>query len=161
MSRKNKILKITDRGNELEFRITEMSVRSLEFWLIRAGLALAKTGVIGKMEINGTEDVIVAVAKFLREDGLASLGKINAPEVMELLDELLLCCEHKVGNSYETLTSDVVDGVISDVSTLFTLQKEAFLLHVNFSKLAGNLKSGTPAQTSTSPQPKPKISVHS
>ena len=161
MGRKNKLLKINDRGNELEFRITEMSVRSLESWLIRAGLALAKTGVIGKMEINGTKDVVVALAKFLREDGLASLGKISAPEVMGLLDELLLCCEHKAGNSYETLTPDVVDGIISDVSTLFTLQKEAFLLHVNFSKLAESSKSDVPAATSTSPQRKPKISVRS
>ena len=56
--RKEEIITINDRGNELTFRIREMPATQLEGWLFRVGTALASTGFAKTEDIADGIDTI-------------------------------------------------------------------------------------------------------
>lgn len=133
--RKTKTITVNDRGAVKTFRITEMSAYHFERWLIRAGLLLCGAGVLGETKIGSitnSQEAQEAIARFLVTDGLKSLGRLNPDDVWPLYDDLLWCCELKVGDYYSRLDADTVDAQIEDVRTLFALRKEVIMLHVDF-----------------------------
>lgn len=158
--RKEKTITIDDRGNQLTFKIREMSATRLESWIIRAGLLLAGSGLLPEGEkVRDTSDALNAAGRVMAERGLTALGAIDYEKARPLLDELLGCCYH-VGAGFEhQLTPEVADGIIEDVKTLFTLRQEAMGINFGFFADAGpsDTETGKPRQDSY----KRKISVRS
>ena len=141
--RKTKTIVLQEDGRELQFMIKQMSASQLEAWLIRAILLLSKSGA----EVpEGTD--LQAAGAYLAKRGLSALGDVNYEQVKPLLDDLLACCHHVTGaNSTTQLSPTVVDSIIGDVKTLFTLRKEALMLNLGFlgpevERLSGSHVSG-------------------
>lgn len=155
--RKEKIITLKDRENELTFRIKEMSASAFERWILRAGLLLVKTGIISADDLSDSAGVREALAKNLLKNGITALGRIDIDEAQPLLDDLLMCCEEKIGNQYTKMTPEIVDTKIQDFKTLLLLRKEAFTLHVDFFG-ADNQSVSPQAELHPTPQRKPKIS---
>lgn len=141
MARKEKIITLTDRDHELEFRIREMPATRLERWLIRFGCALASTGFAKSFDIASGLDARQVVADMLLKDGLKSLGNLSYDKVEPLINELYTCVEQKVGNAYLKLTPELIDTKIEDIRTLGRLQLEVIKLHLDFFAPDGLLNS--------------------
>ena len=148
--RKTKEIVINDRGTNKSFKITEMSASKFEWWLIRVGRVLLGTGIGNQVDVDSAEDVQKLIADTLLKDGLKSLGSVNLAEAKELYDDLLRCCELKSDNFYMPLDTDTIDGQIESVKTLFTLRKEALMLHLDFLESAAQSQSATAAKSATS-----------
>lgn len=148
--RKTKEIVINDRGTNKTFKITEMAASKFEWWLIRAGRVLLGTGIGNTVDIDSAEDVQKIIADTLLKDGLKSLGNVNLADAKELYDDLLKCCELKSDNYYMPLDIDTIDGQVESVKTLFTLRKEALMLHLDFLDGAAPLTSATAAKSATS-----------
>lgn len=148
--RKTKEIVINDRGTNKSFKITEMSASKFEWWLIRVGRLLLGTGIGNQVDVDSAEDVQKLIADTLLKDGLKSLGSVNLAEAKELYDDLLRCCELKSDNFYMPLDTDTIDGQIESVKTLFTLRKEALMLHLDFLEVAAQSQSATAVKSATS-----------
>ena len=127
MARKENIITLQDREQELTFKIREMSATKLESWIIRALLLIAGSGA----RVPEGADLKAAGA-YLAEKGLASLGNIEFEKAKPLLDELLGCCSRVIERVEERCTPDSVDAYILDVTTLFRLRLEALKLNLGF-----------------------------
>lgn len=126
--RRTETLEITDRGNLLHFKITEMSATQLESWIYRASLLLAGSGI----ETPDGSDISEA-AKFIKYKGLKALGSLEYEKVKPLLDELLQCCERILPNNTTTAVfPETIDGYIEDVWTFFTLRWETAKFNLRF-----------------------------
>ena len=147
--RKTKEIVINDRGTNKSFKITEMSASKFEWWLIRVGRLLLGTGIGNQVDVDSAEDVQKLIADTLLKDGLKSLGSVNIAEAKDLYDDLLRCCELKSDNFYMPLDTDTIDGQIESVKTLFTLRKEALMLHLDFLEGAAPSQSATAAKSAT------------
>ena len=158
--RKEKVLQLNDRGNQLQFKVREMPARRLERWLVRAGLLLAGSGFIDQLSGSTTDTgaILQKAGEALSSDGLAVLGNLDFDKVEPLLDELLGCCYQVVDGAEYQLTPDTVDGIIEDVKTLFELRKASLEVNIGFFGIGG--LSATPSNAETSPGSRiPKISV--
>ena len=161
--RKEKTIIIDDRGKSLTFKIREMSALQLESWIARAGILLAATGILDetKVDVRNVGEIAEGVSRTLAHSGIAALGKLDYDKARPLLDELLACCSRVDAGVEQPLTSDVLEGFIEDVRTLFTLRKEALALNFDFFAQGGpsaTVEDGTTLRPDTL---KPKISVRS
>ena len=127
MARKERIITIQDREQDLTFKIKEMPATKLESWIIRSLLLIAGSGA----SVPDGPDIKAAGA-FLAEKGLTALGNIDYEKAKPLLDELLGCCSRVVEKVEERCAPDSVDAYILDVKTLFTLRMEAIKLNLGF-----------------------------
>lgn len=127
MARKEKIIKIEDRGQELTFKIKEMSAIQLESWIMRVLLLLASAGVEVPDGAN-----LQSVGQYLVKKGPSILGGLDYDKAKPLLDELLACCSRVIDRVEEKCTPESVDGYIQDVKTIFTLRAEAIKLNLGF-----------------------------
>ena len=158
--RKEKLVKINDRGRELSFKIKEMAAMKLESWLIRVGLLLAGTGAFDSDKTASPTDAIQQAGQILLKGGISSLANIDIDKAQPVLDELLGCCSYVSDTGIEQkLTPESVDHIIEDVRSLFKLQTEAVKLNLDFLGIA-NLSS-MEQETQSPAQSKPKISVNS
>lgn len=141
--RKTKEIKIetANRDQGKRFRITEMPARQLERWATRAICALLNSGAelpegIEAEDLQGT----VGMAKIVSL-GIKAFAQVKYELAEPLYGELLSCCEY-LGTGAESisrpLSDDNADEVIEEMSTLFTLRKEAFNLHFSFFETGGN-----------------------
>jgi hypothetical protein len=137
MARKETIIKIQDRDQELTFKIREMSATQLESWLIRALLLVAGSGA----QVPDGSD-IKAAGGYLAEKGLAALGAVDFEKAKPLLDEMLGCCSRLVEKVEERCTPESLDAYVQDVGTLFRLRKEAVRLNLGFLGPEGERLSG-------------------
>lgn len=156
--RKEEIITINDRGNELTFRIREMPASQLEGWLFRVGTALASTGFAKTEDIADGIDTTKYIANFLVKDGLRFLGNLNYEKVVKpLVDDLYSCVEQKVGEAYLAVTADNIDSKVEDIKSLFAIQKAVITLHLGFFGLGGASASAKSPSPEASGQPKPRI----
>ena len=158
--RKEKIVVLNDRGNELTFKIREMPAMKLESWLLRAGLLLAGTGAFDGKDVATPGEAIQKAGAVLSTGGISALANIDYEKAQPLLDDLLACCTRTDAGIEQRLTPETVDGIIEDVRTLFALRKEALALNVGFfteGVASATASNGTPSQG----QSKPQISVRS
>jgi hypothetical protein len=144
MARKESIITIQDRDQELTFKIREMPATKLESWIIRALLLVAGSGA----QVPDGSDIKAAGA-FLAEKGLNALGNIDFEKARPLLDELLGCCSRVIERIEERCTPETVDAYILDVKTLFTLRMEAIKLNLGFLGPEAARLSGSPEEPST------------
>ena len=160
--RKEEIITINDRGNELTFRIREMPATRLERWLILVGKALASTGFAKDVDIADGMDTTKVIADILMKDGLRCLGNLDYDKTVKpLLDELYTCVEQKVGEAYLAVTADNIDSKVEDIRSLFAIQKAVITLHLGFFGLGGASASAKSPSPEASGQPKPRIVPHS
>ena len=156
--RKEEIITINDRGNELTFRIREMPATKLEGWLFRVGTALASTGFAKTEDIADGIDTTKYIANFLVKDGLRFLGNLDYEKVVKpLVDDLYSCVEQKVGEAYLAVTADNIDSKVEDIKSLFAIQKAVITLHLGFFGLGGASASAKSPSPEASGQPKPRI----
>ena len=156
--RKEEIITINDRGNELTFRIREMPATKLEGWLFRVGTALASTGFAKTEDIADGIDTTKYIANFLVKDGLRFLGNLDYEKVVKpLVDDLYSCVEQKVGEAYLAVTADNIDSKVEDIRSLFEIQKAVITLHLGFFGLGGASASAKSPSPEASGQPKPRI----
>lgn len=161
MARKTKPV-VIDEGKTKEesrdadkvFFITEMPAVQGDAWAKRALLALSRVNfdlnALGNIENLGMEGVAALGAQFL--------SSLKWEDAEPLLAELLACVQAVRDPKNTNLRVPLNQGSyedIEEISTISKLQMEVFQLHVNFSTLAGHLKSklGTAAaQASQSTQ---------
>lgn len=156
--RKEEIITINDRGNELTFRIREMPATQLEGWLFRVGTGLASTGFAKTEDIADGIDTTKYIANFLVKDGLRFLGNLDYEKVVKpLVDDLYSCVEQKVGEAYLAVTADNIDSKVEDIRSLFAIQKAVITLHLGFFGLGGASASAKSPSPEASGQPKPRI----
>jgi hypothetical protein len=127
MARKERVITIQDREQELTFKIREMPASKLESWVGRASMLIA--GSASKVP-NGFD--VGRAGALLAEKGLMALASIDSEKARPLLDELLGCCSRLVERVEERCTPDTVDNYILDVTTLLTLRLEALRLNLGF-----------------------------
>ena len=156
--RKEEIITINDRGNELTFRIREMPATQLEGWLFRVGTALASTGFAKTEDIADGIDTTKYIANLLVKDGLRFLGNLDYEKVVKpLVDDLYSCVEQKVGEAYLAVTADNIDSKVEDIRSLFAIQKAIITLHLGFFGLGGASASAKSPSPEASGQSKPRI----
>lgn len=105
-----------------KFKIVEMSATMTDRWATRALLVLGKS-------IKGG---ITALSTLSMEDILAGLSNASFEDCEPLLQELLECSYFLKDGTSVQLKKDFVDGIIEDISTLWTLRVEALHLHLDF-----------------------------
>jgi len=123
----------TGRDAGKQFQITEMSARAAHDWATRALLAMANSGV----EVG--DDIMSRGLAGIASLALNLLGRIPADRALPLLDELLNCVMIDFGKGSRKL----IDDDFEEVSTIFQLQKEVFMLHIEPFTQGGLLTSGS------------------
>jgi len=133
--RRERLVTINDRGNELTFKIREMSALQLERWICRAALALADSGALSAELPGGAAgpgEAAEQAVKLLSARGLEALGRLDFERAEPLYNELLQCCSRVEGGAETLCTPDLLEGMVQDVRTLFRLRFEALKLNFDF-----------------------------
>ena len=163
--RKETVITLNDRGNELTFKIKEMSAMQLQKWMLKAGILLARSGVLSKFEQEQINEgnITGTVLNVISTRGISLFReiRIDIDELQALLDELLCCCYRVDGAVNIQLSPDIIDGMIEDVTTLFKLEAEAIKINFGFfdkGGLSDIRKDSESPKTATSKQ---KISMRS
>lgn len=123
----------TGRDAGKKFHITEMSARAGHDWATRALLALANSGA------DVGEDIMSRGLAGIASLALNLLGRIPAERATPLLDELLGCVTIDYGKGRRKLINDDFE----EIATIFQLQKEVFMLHIEPFTQGGLLTSGS------------------
>ena len=144
MARKTKTVVIeSGRDNGKSFLVTEMPVTKADKWANTALLAMMRGGVdvggvnfdlIGNtlMPSDAPKIDVSGGMLELARISIAGLGNVTETVGQALLDQLIEDCVQIVptGGSARPMLS--IDDEIEDLKTLWTLRKEAFILHIDF-----------------------------
>lgn len=141
MARKTKTVTIeSGRDQGKSFLITEMPVTKADKWANTALLAMMRGGVdVGNVNFGSIRGAITGESidptggmLELAKVSIAGLGNVTEEVGQELLDQLINDCIQVIpsGGSARAMLS--IDDEIEDLKTLWTLRKEAFLLHIDF-----------------------------
>jgi len=112
------------------FYIREMSAAQAEWWAIRAGMAMARSGV--DLPDNFADMGIAAMAG----TGLKMVSQIPPAEAKPLLDELMECVQCVPDAANQNIKRRLIDDDIEDIATRLKLRAEVFKLHVDFFQAA-------------------------
>lgn len=112
------------------FYIREMSAAQAEWWAIRAGMAMARSGV--NLPENFADMGIAAMAG----TGLRMVSQIPPAEAKPLLDELMECVQCVPDASNQNIKRRLIDDDIEEIATRLKLRAEVFKLHVDFFQAA-------------------------
>ena len=136
MSLKTKTITIEKGRDEGKtFVITEMPITKADNWAMRALFAIANGGI----DIEGINPNMGMLG--LAQVAIKALSGIKPDVGIPLLDELLECVQ--VLPSGGNARALIIDSDIKDLSTMFTLRKEALAIHIDFLTQGGgsDLKS--------------------
>lgn len=135
--RKEIIVNLTDDGNELTFKIKQMSAIKQERWinkvLILAAGSNVLSGMFSSFKLSGLSNQLknMDIDKFLD-----MFGKLDYEKIEPLYNELLECCSYvpdKNNLNFTTaLNAHNADSIIGDVQTLYKLRLEALKINFNF-----------------------------
>lgn len=112
------------------FYIREMSAAQSEWWAIRAGMAMARSGV--ELPNNFSDMGIAAMAG----TGLKMVSQIPPAEAKPLLDELMECVQCVPDAANQNIKRRLIDDDIEEIATRLKLRAEVFKLHVDFFQAA-------------------------
>lgn len=132
-----KTIEITmeDNGETLTFVIEQMPATRLQKFILRALPLLASVGSAGEQAGLG------ALQENIEGGDFSFLTGLDPLKTEPLVEELYSCVKRKVGNGFVQVTSINVDGMITDVRSLFKLQGE--VIKLNFSFLSQGEASNT------------------
>lgn len=137
--RETKEIILQDRGNSLTFVIEQMPATKMQKLIAKGLFLLAGTGL--------AEADFSTLQKEFKNKGFALLRGIDVDKAEELVNELYSCAKHKVDNMQVPLTPQNIDSIITDVRTLFTLEKEILAFNFDFfTESPLNSEKGTGAQ---------------
>lgn len=134
MARKEIYYTVEDNGRDLGkmFFIREMSATQAEWWAIRAGMAMARSGV--ELPDNFADMGIAAMAG----TGLKMVSQIPPQEAKPLLDELMDCVQRVPDASNQNIKRKLIEDDIEEITTRLKLRMEVFKLHVDFFNAAAS-----------------------
>ena len=114
---KEKIVNLTDNGNQLTFKVRQMPAMQRSRWATKVGLLLA----------SGGKDVDLDTSSFAVI--FSALGNVAYERIEPLLTELLACCWRMADRAETQVTPETCEAYIEDEMTIFTLYSEAFKLN--------------------------------
>lgn len=161
--RKHVDITLTDNGNELTFRITQMSAVALEDWLIKVALVLARAGFLDSAElddVDGLTAVADAAKKIFTSSGvtLSHMKNIDyAKDIKPLILDLYTCVQRKSDKAFTQVTETLLDQIVTDPRTLLRLKAEIIKAHLDFLNLGVALGFQLPAAPASRSRA-PKIS---
>ena len=125
MARKTATVVISEEGRDKgkHFEITEMSAVQGEKFAIRVIQAL----IAGGVEI----DMSNASAATLASIGFAAFSKIPLADIEDLSAQLMACVKWQNPTNH-SITRNIIEEDIEEISTLLTLKKESFMLNFGF-----------------------------
>lgn len=129
MSRKEKIVTITDEGRDRNksFQLREMGALKAEKWGLKVLSAAARAGVdIGDVPAGNMQALVVI--------GLQAAFKAPFADVEPLLDELFECVKIIRDPRYPDMVMSLIEDDIEEVATRLKLRWEVLQLHVGFSQ---------------------------
>ena len=144
MARKTKTVVIeSGRDNGKSFLVTEMPVTKADKWANTALLAMMRGGVdvggvnfdlIGNTLMPSDAPKIDPAGGMLElaRISIAGLGNVTETVGQSLLDQLIEDCVQVVPTGGAARPMLSIDDEIEDLKTLWTLRKEAFILHIDF-----------------------------
>lgn len=144
MARKTKTVVIeSGRDNGKSFLVTEMPVTKADKWANTALLAMMRGGVdvggvnfdlIGNtlMPSDAPKIDVSGGMLELARISIAGLGNVTETVGQSLLDQLIDDCVQVVPTGGAARPMLSIDDEIEDLKTLWTLRKEAFILHIDF-----------------------------
>lgn len=144
MARKTKTVVIeSGRDNGKSFLVTEMPVTKADKWANTALLAMMRGGVdvggvnfdlIGNtlMPSDAPKIDVSGGMLELARISIAGLGNVTETVGQSLLDQLIEDCVQVVPTGGAARPMLSIDNEIEDLKTLWTLRKEAFILHIDF-----------------------------
>jgi hypothetical protein len=146
MARKTARVTISQEGRDFGkvFLLTEFPAVRIERWATRALFALTNAGAELPDDIEGAGMAGLAAM------GLEALQRLSFPEAEPLLQEMLECVQF----CPDPKNPDVIRFVdwendIEEVSTIFVLRKEIFVLHAGFFLKEDPSKLLSPTQQSS------------
>jgi len=130
MARKTATVKIEAKGRDIGkvFVLTELSTADSEEWAGRALFSLMNAGV--EIPDNIAEAGLAGLAAM----GIKAITKLPFDAAKPLLDKMMECV--KIQPS-PTVTRDLIQDDIEEVSTMLTLRKAIWNLHTDFFTDAG------------------------
>ena len=140
--RKQTTITVNDGGNELTFKITQLSAMQLEIFLLKTTKLLAKAGLLDA-PLSGKDgaDAMGEIANLLLNNLPQALGGLDVEDASALIGDLVEKCVEKVdGKLLRRMSPDEVDAVISTLPALFELQKQTVIFNLDF-LVAGNLSN--------------------
>lgn len=125
MARKVATITIDAKGRDTGkvFVLTELSPVASEKWATRALFAMLNAGV------DIPENIAAAGLAGIAAMGIGALTKMPYESAEPLLDDMMQCIQIRPS---PTITRNLIDDDIEEVSTLLTLRKEIFNLHMSF-----------------------------
>jgi hypothetical protein len=144
MARKTKTVVIeSGRDQGKSFLVTEMPVTKADKWANTALLAMMRGGVdvggvnfdlIGNtlMPSDAPKIDVSGGMLELARISIAGLGNVTETVGQSLLDQLIEDCVQVVPTGGAARPMLSIDDEIEDLKTLWTLRKEAFILHIDF-----------------------------
>lgn len=144
MARKTKTVVIeSGRDQGKSFLVTEMPVTKADKWANTALLAMMRGGVdVGGVNFDLIGNTLMPsdAPKIdlsggmleLARISIAGLGNVTETVGQSLLDQLIEDCVQVVPTGGAARPMLSIDDEIEDLKTLWTLRKEAFILHIDF-----------------------------
>lgn len=134
MALKSKTITIEKGRDEgMTYLITEMPISKADNWAMRALFAIANGGV--DIESVNPNMGMLGMANV----AIKALAGIDPKVGIPLLDELLECVQ--VVPSGGNARALLLDSDVKDLTTMFTLRKEALAIHLDFLVQGGGLSS--------------------
>lgn len=133
--RNSKFVTIQDGENEVKFKLTQLSALSLQSWIIRAGIALAESGLLDleQDEIAGGGVGLDQVINAITSKGFSFLGHLDPDKAENLLMDIVCKTAVKVsGSASVNLTRGELDATFSTIQGLISLEKEVFAVNFDF-----------------------------
>ena len=144
--RTTKNISIFDDDVKIDFKLTALSAMKLQKWIIKAGIALAESGLL-ETDV-GNNFSIDAVFSAISKKGLGFLGKLDPEKTNALLVELIRETAVKMtGAGIIPLTENELENTFTKIQSLFELEKQCFAINFDFFRTDG--KSDTPVKTTT------------
>lgn len=148
--RKTNVITVTDGDNEIKFKLTQMAAVPLQYWMIKAGVALAESGLLDveQDELMGSGVGLDSVISAISSKGFSFLGKLDPDKAQDLLMDIVCNTAIKLsGSANVKLTRAELEASFSTIQGLISLEKEVF--KINFDFFQGAAASDTPISDQT------------